>query len=85
MTPKVSKGSETPTPPVAEMGGVEEASEKEQHERQRSNATIEQAGPIGKPFGRVRNREIPKERILIHEQNHDRPHYHGRVRPEPQP
>jgi hypothetical protein len=34
MALKDSKGSETPTPPVAEMGGVEEASEKEQCERQ---------------------------------------------------
>ena len=56
--PKLSKGSETPTPPMAEMGGVEEASEKEQCERQRDNATIELAGLIGKPFGRVRRREI---------------------------
>jgi hypothetical protein len=57
--PKVSKGSETTTPPVAEISGVEEASEKEQCERQRDNATIKQAGPIGKPFVRSRRSEIP--------------------------
>ena len=48
----------TPTPPVAEMGGVKEASKKEQCERQQSNATIERAGLTGKPFGRIRRREI---------------------------
>ena len=56
--PKVSKGSETTTPPVAEKGGVEEASEKKQCERQRDNATIERAGPTGMPFGRARRHDI---------------------------
>jgi len=39
---------------VAEDGRVQEASEKEQCKRKRRNVIIELAGPIGKPFGRVR-------------------------------
>ena len=56
--PKVSKGSEAPTPPVAEIGGEKEGSEKEQGKRKRRNATIELAGLTGKPFGRAEARSF---------------------------
>jgi len=56
--PKVSKGSEALPPPVAGEGRAQEASEKEQSQRQRCNATIELAGLIGNPFGRARRREF---------------------------
>jgi len=58
LRPKVSKGSEALPPPVAATGRAQEASEKEQCKRKRSSATIELAGPTGKPFGRVARRDI---------------------------
>ena len=67
MPPKVSKGSKALPPPVAAIGRAQEAGEKEQCKRKRSNATIELAGPIGKPFGRVRRREVfyPKDNVDV--------------------
>ncbi len=61
-TRRVSKGSEA-LPPVADKGKVQEANGKEQCKRRRSNATIEQAGLTGKPFGRARRREFLRTRV----------------------
>jgi len=58
--PKVPKGSEALPPPAADKGKAQEASEKERCKRERCNATIEMAGPIGKPFGRIQRCDIPE-------------------------
>ncbi len=54
-----------PAPACGKIAGMEEAGETGSGTRRRllsfwevRNAAIEQAGPAGKPFGRVRRREI---------------------------